>query len=115
MESQTRNHFRIEYPSRDRPKIKVGDESFTVLNVSEGGMLFEFKGPAEELEIENDLRGTIAFRNEEKIQVEGTVVRVEDNRVAVQLSKGIPLGRIMAEQLYLLKKFGTIKVPGSSD
>jgi hypothetical protein len=108
---QSRSHFRVEYPSHERPKLIADSQSFAVVNVSEEGLLFEFTGPAEDLEVESQFEGTIHFRDEAKVQVSGTVLRVEGNTVAVHLIKGVPLSRIMAEQRYLINKFGTIKVP----
>ena len=95
-EEQRREHFRIEYPYTERPKLTITGGEFTAIDVSETGMKFAIKKP---------LRAAITFHDGETLNVEGEILRIQGNEVVVRFSKGIPPRRIMKEQQYLLSKY----------
>ena len=45
--------------------------------------------------------GDIKFHDGEKVAIEGLVLRTHGNEVAVQLSSGISIKRMLAEQIWL--------------
>jgi hypothetical protein len=104
--SNQRNHFRIEYPKADRPRIKIDKTEFEVLDVSEHGIKFagggRFRGPPKTL-----VKGTILFKDGKSCDVVGVVLRhmKDTGDVAVKLSQGVPLAKMMEEQRVLLQKY----------
>ncbi|MGE0173431.1 MAG: PilZ domain-containing protein [Oligoflexales bacterium] len=110
-ERRNRDHFRIEYPPGERPKISLAGKTFPIHNLSESGVLFSFNIPIEDFELDMRVEATIHLRNNSTFQVQGEIMRVMNNKVAVRLDNPIPFQIIMAEQRYLIAKFGTIKVP----
>lgn len=100
-----RDFFRLEYPQPDRPTIEIAGEKIPVLDVSEQGIKvsssrrFSFKAKME-------IRGRITFLDKSGCDVAGTVLRVlEDGNIVIQLTTGVPLGKMMEEQRHLIKKY----------
>jgi hypothetical protein len=110
-EPRRRDHFRIEYPPGERPSISLAGRTFPIHNISETGVLFSFKIDVEDLDLDKQVEAIVHLRNNNVFQVRGEILRVFNNRVAIRLSDRIPFQVIMAEQRYLISKFGTIKVP----
>ncbi|NRA63841.1 MAG: PilZ domain-containing protein [Pseudobacteriovorax sp.] len=109
-----RSFFRLEYPESVRPKIFVDDGMYTVINLSEEGVKFVRPGRNPEHLAEPSpkvLTGKILFQNDEVWDVKGHVLRVEDQTVVLKLSQGLSFGKIMAEQRFLLKRFGNLRQP----
>lgn len=105
MDSERRQTDRIKYPDDDMPmlliKLKEGEvKKYKVTDISEKGM--GLKGEdLSGLQPKSRINGQITFSDGESIDVEGEVSRVTDNHVAIHLRKGIPLPRIMMEQILL--------------
>lgn len=106
-----RNHFRVEYPEKVRPQFEAKKKSFPIINISESGILFEFKKDEGRATIGGKVKGQITFRDNETVQIEGVILRHKDDRIALKLSLGIPFQRIMSEQRWLISEFGTLKQP----
>ncbi|MEE9613743.1 MAG: hypothetical protein V3W31_02175, partial [Thermodesulfobacteriota bacterium] len=51
-------------------------------------------------------KATVTFKGREPLVVEGEVVRIKEDEIAVYLSKGIPIEHIKEEQKYLSEKYG---------
>ena len=49
--------------------------------------------------------GVVRFQDGESNSIVGVVLRIDENKMAVKLSKGISLRRMMAEQIRLRKKY----------
>ena len=49
--------------------------------------------------------GVVRFQDGETNSIVGVVLRIDENKMAVKLSKGISLRRMMAEQIRLRKKY----------
>ena len=101
---QRREYFRVEYPSGYRPRFIIKDQSFDILDVSECGIRF--------LHVDNasfisgtSIKGIICFTDSEELECSGIVLRSELGTVAVQNDEPIPLARIRAEHLNLIRKF----------
>ena len=109
----SRNYFRVEYPADVRPVIRIKDGSYRVINLCEGGVKFTF--PTREFDIKQlekeEITATITFHNHDKSEVIGTIIRTEKDSVILKLSQGIPFQKIMAEQRFLLNKYGTLRRP----
>ncbi|NLX06027.1 MAG: PilZ domain-containing protein [Phycisphaerae bacterium] len=96
-----RQRFRLRHPSEVRPKLVIDEQTYDVLDVSEGGLKFF----ANELPpgIQNGrVDGQMVFRDGESIPVKGRVVRYE---IAVQFEEGVPYKKIVSEQIGIFKHF----------
>lgn len=102
-----RAHYRIEYPERERPRFATADTEFVVVDCSERG--FRYRSPAgPHPEIGTIITGTLVFRGQREVMVEGEVVRHDKTDIALRLSgPGIPLAIILDEQRYLRSRYPT--------
>jgi len=104
---QKREHYRIEYPVAERPLFLFKNLKLRAIDVSEKGAQVEFE--KEKLpRIGETIRVSIIFCSGDRAEVEGQVMRISESRVIFALTKGVKLSHIMAEQRYLIKKFGDL-------
>lgn len=102
---QRRQFFRLRYPRNDRPRAKLLGRDFWVCEVSEQGtrILFTSYHPVSK---GVSISGTIRFHDGEEIEIEGQVLRLEnDGELVAQLTKGPDLKRMTKEQIYIRKKY----------
>ena len=106
MSGQQRDHFRINYPEGARPTIIIAGQELTIIDLSEAGVKFAI-GLTPRPAKGQTMMGIVRFRDGTKIRVEGTVVRssAEDRTCILNLSKGIPLSKMMEEQRYIIRNF----------
>lgn len=100
---ERRRHYRIRYPVMHRPSVDVWGRRYEVIDVSEGGVRFDCPN-LESVAAGQPVQAIITFDDASKADVEGTVVRVERRRVALEFTVGIPYSRIVREQLHLLSQ-----------
>ena len=93
-----RSHPRIRYPEGDRPRLRIGDRIYEVVDLSEMGMCFNLHSVEAWTGADPSVRGALSFGDGGEVTVVGRVVRISPERVAVTLSKGVPLTRILAER-----------------
>ena len=112
-DKSSRNYFRVEYPTDVRPVISFQDGKYRVINLCEGGVKFTF--PTREFDLRNlaqqEITATITFHNHDKSEVIGTIIRAEKDSIILKLSQGVSFQKIMAEQRFLLNKYGTLRRP----
>lgn len=101
---QRRRQFRIEYPLSERPTLLIGEEEpYEVIDVSEEGVRF-FDHPTRSFLPGQKICGQIHFRDEQTVEIEGSVFRMMEGVIVLLLSRKIPYKLIVAEELYLRKK-----------
>jgi hypothetical protein len=100
---QRRSEYRVVYPLTDRPRLRIDRNEYEILNLSEGGLRFQLKKPLDQ-GIDPTVAGTVIFPDGNNAPVEGTLLRTEENDLAVRLSQKIPYRRIVQEQLRLARK-----------
>ena len=98
---ERRRYYRVRYPIMRRPSVDVWGQRYEVIDVSEGGVRFQCPDP-QSVPAGQPVQAVITFDDRGTADVEGTVVRVEPRRVALQLTVGVPYTRIVREQLHLL-------------
>ncbi len=101
---QRRKHFRVEYPLVYRPRFTLNGNKFPVLDISEKGVRFVRTNKGWTPEVQR-VKGAITFHDEQSYFLTGSIVRQEDNQVALYLDEGLPFKRVMAEQQYLIRRF----------
>lgn len=101
-----REHFRIVFPLKARPRLLEEDgREHVVLDCSERGVLY-VAGAGELPEVGARIAGTVRFSRGAQVGVAGHVVRVHDRTVAVHLDlMGIPMARMMDEQRFIRNQF----------
>lgn len=109
-----RGFYRIPYPADARPHLLVDTPGparlvYEVLECSERGLRIQVRDNWAPLP-GSPLSGTVHFARGTETQVAGTVTRVQGDEVAVTLSRRpIPLGEILAEQLFLRGRAGKVE------
>lgn len=93
-----RCYYRVVYPDRGRPAIRVGDESGCIVDCSERGTRY-VTDASPRVATGNGITAQIRFTDGSSIQVRGMVTRVDGNEVCVRIfTPGISLGLILSEQ-----------------
>jgi len=97
---EQRQHHRIRYPLSERPKLHCADRIHAVLDISARGLRYAIADGL--LPEPHDLiQGVLRFRHHAAINIEGTVVRVQNGEAALYLHHEIPFAALLAEQRYL--------------
>lgn len=97
-----RAFYRVVYPQFLRPTLRLGDEPFQVLDLSEAGVRFSAPVPGR-FEPGAAIDGVIELLAGQTVAVEGTVVRRQGHEVAVSLVRGVPFA-VMLDQQRLLQQ-----------
>jgi hypothetical protein len=105
MRRERRTHFRIGYPISARPRARIGEVEYSVLEISERGLRFAAIGP-DEFQSDQEVTCLLTFKDGESFELRGRVAHSKTGRyVGVHLSDQIPLARIMSEQRHLILRF----------
>ena len=90
---EKRKYFRYNliYLSGKRVKLIVGNREYKVLDISQGGLRFAFDN---EIEIEDQIQGSIKFSDDEAQAVEGKIVWKKGREVGLKFKHQLPLFRI---------------------
>jgi hypothetical protein len=99
-----REYYRIIYPLSCRPKIIILGLEYEVVDVSEHGIRFHVEKTLN-LKTGLEINAEIIFHDGEAVTVVGKILRIVKNKVILNLSKGIPLKKIVNEQRYLIKNY----------
>ena len=103
-ENQRRRYYRLHYPEVERPSVWFKGQYYEVTEVSEEGLVI-LLGSGCAVRLGQSFVGVIQFRDGETHSIVGVVLRIDESKMAVKLSKGISLKRMMAEQIRLRKKY----------
>ena len=110
---ERRGYERIEYPPDDRPIFQLDDHGFVVLDCSERGLRFHSDLPVPD--VGTELRGTIRFAPGNEVEIEGAVLRVQGDSVAVLFTtKWIPRDVIVSER-WRVQRFAKQTPSGSQE
>jgi hypothetical protein len=104
-ESTKRAFFRIRYPLSERPRLRVENCAYDVIDCSLKGLRYVVpRGPLPPLGAE--IKGRVYFRRGAEVNVKGVVLRVQDKEVALDLSTtNIPFSILLDEQRYLHTRY----------
>lgn len=80
-----RAHERVVYPPGQRPTLTVGGGTYEVLDCSERGLGIARAGAAL-LEASVDVQGRVRFPPGNEVMVEGVVLRVQGEAIAIQFT-----------------------------
>ena len=102
--TERRNAYRVVYPDHlghFRPTIRLGEVELPVLDISENGIRFQRPAGGRCPTCGERLAAPVSFRDEDGHPIEGTVVRVTADSVAVQLDQGFHFRQIAVESSFL--------------
>ena len=102
-----RHHYRIIYPQMVQPRFHLegAADPARVLDCSELGLRYRPVGGARPA-IGDHVRGNVHFHPRRHVEVEGEVVRVSREDVALRLLRpGIPMSMMFAEQRHLMRLY----------
>ena len=85
---ERRSYTRKEYKSKEKPKLKVGNIEFEVVDISANGLKLINK---KKINIEGWISGTLTFFDNRLIAIDGIVVRKQEDEIAVHLVGPIDL------------------------
>jgi hypothetical protein len=101
---ELREFHRIRFPISERPTFLHKDKSYPVIDVSIRGFCYSASGGP--LPKPHDsIKGILRFRRGAQVKIEGTVVRIQNEEVALHLNQEIPFAVLLAEQRYLHKHY----------
>jgi hypothetical protein len=103
--AERRESHRIRYPMTGCPSLFLeGKKAFLVLDVSARGLRYAAsKTPPPNLY--QLVKGALRFRRGAQVTIEGTVIRAQDDEVALYLHQEVPFNILLAEQRQLHKNF----------
>lgn len=102
-----RQHYRIIYPPMVQPRFVIHGvrDAARVLDCSESGIRYEPVGGSRP-SAGDVVRGRVHFHPRRLVEVEGEVIRIGREDVALRLlHPGIPLATIFAEQRHLMRLY----------
>ena len=100
-----REFYRLEYPPAGAPTFVDLGVARRVVDIGEGGFRFAHEH-VEQVSAGQTVRGTIEFPDGDSLNVEGTVVRIQNGEVAVRCGpRVIPLSIVLSEQRRLRRRF----------
>ncbi len=104
MEENRRQFFRLEYPGNTGPRFISGGVNFQVLDLSEYGLRLKIKSNIG-YQSGTSFVGSLTFTSGESFLVFGTIKRITEDSLSIELKKAVPLRIIMAEQRRLIQLF----------
>jgi len=108
MKNQKREHYRVVFPTAERPVLKTADEQFEVVDLSETGLRFVHEA-RKTFQIGHRLEGCVHFPDGTDILVDGSVVRTQltddGHRTALILATGIAAEVIIRAQQRIIRLY----------
>jgi hypothetical protein len=98
-----REFFRLPYPVMGGAILAVDGASYTVGEISEGGM--RLVATSTSFPIAERVQGTLVLSAGVRCTVTGTVLRIEGNCVVLKLSRGPTSYDVIREQRHVAKNF----------
>lgn len=103
---ERREFHRIRYPIAERPTFSPeGKKAHSVLDIAEHGIRYLSPDGHPLPRLHDSINGVLRFRDGVRINLEGIVLRVQDQEVVLYFVREIPLNILLAEQRRLHKKY----------
>ncbi len=103
---QKRKYYRLRYPKRARPILRIKDQYYHICEVSEKGIRVLIENVASVYR-GLTMAGTLRLHGNTQISVEGAVLRFDNDEVILLLSKGPTLKNMLEEQRHIKNKYPT--------
>lgn len=99
-----RAHYRLLYPESERPELKLDDESYVVIELSERGAHVEI-GSNNKFAPNQTFTGQLHFKSGDCDSINAIVLRTDDTRIIIGLVDGISIKRMLDEQIRIRQKY----------
>lgn len=109
-QSERRKYHRLQYPEAERLNVRIDGKDFHVSEISEKGtkIILPNRCPVSH---NQPVTGVLWFKDGVNIVIHGVVQRCDDDGVALKLSKGISMQRMIIEQSRILQKYPSLSDP----
>ncbi|MGY3570013.1 PilZ domain-containing protein [Vibrio sp. SCSIO 43135] len=104
--AQKRQYYRLKYPKRARPVVRVQGDLYHVSEVSEKGIRVVVN-QSSSFHQGFQLRGILDLHDESQVQIEGAILRLDNNEIIVQLTRGPSFKDMVQEQRHIRNKYPT--------
>ncbi len=111
---QRREFFRLCYPKRAMPDIRLAGYRFHVSEVSEKGLRVLVEGGAS-FSRGVSITGTLNLHEGRQVWVKGSVLRVEGKEVVLKLSEGPTFKDMVEEQRYMRQNYPSLYIKQTVD
>ena len=102
---ERRESHRIRYPFQERPSLFLQEKKpYAILDISARGLRYAAVGGSTP-RLYDAVKGVLHFRRGVRVPIEGTVVRTNENEVALYLHTEIPFNILLAQQQYLRRNY----------
>ena len=101
---QKRQYYRLRYPRRAMPIIRIDDELYHVSEISEKGIRIVMNKTTS-LYRGLTLKGTLSLGLDYKIKVKGHILRFDKNEVILQLTVGPSFKDMVEQQRYIRNRY----------
>jgi len=102
LRSECRQHYRIQYPSALRPALCIGSTRLAVIDLSESGLRLAGSTASADT-VGAAVEATLCFQDGEAVPIRGSVVRVTERDIALNLERGFSFHTMVREQRKLLE------------
>jgi hypothetical protein len=100
--TERRRYYRIRYPLKERPKLKVGKSLHGVIELSEGGLKIE---AARLSQPEGTVSGLLLLADARYLPVRGRIMSRDLEEIVLCDLEGLPLAIVIEEQRRLIRKY----------
>jgi hypothetical protein len=97
-----RAYYRLVYPIRARPELRIEEAVFSVLDLSERGVRFI---GSTVIEIGTRFVGVLRLETSGELEIEGEIVWARPPEIGAQLNRGVSFGVMLDEQRRLNVRF----------
>lgn len=101
---ELREYHRIRFPISERPTFLYEKQVCTVIDVSVRGVRYAAPNGLFP-KLHDSIEGILRFRRGAQVKIAGTVVRIQNNHVALHLDQDISFAILLAEQRYLHARY----------
>lgn len=96
MSENQRSHYRLTYPTKERPTLNLTDGSYEILQIAESNLVIS----TEHTPLDGDyiFQGEVAFSDGTSDSIAGTILKKDDQQTIITLTETLSFKRLMSEQ-----------------
>lgn len=99
-----REHYRVVYPVKARPVLRIGEDEFRVIDLSSKGIRF-LNHVGRKMEVGSIVDGTITFHNNASEALWGEVLRISGDEVVIYLRSEVSFAKMIEEERKLRTEY----------
>lgn len=103
MSENQRQHYRLNYPTPERPTLNLSKQSFEVLQIAESSIVISTAENG--LNSEYIFQGEISFNDGTSDTIAGTILKDSDEQAVISLTETLSFKRLMSEQRRIKVKY----------